>query len=159
MNFFHSQLLLSALLCFLAGSLSYLNTLQCGIVYDDEPAIKKNQDLRPHTPWTNILHHDFWGAEMTSASSHKSYRPLCVSTYRLNYLLHELEPMGYHVVNVFLHGCVCFLYVFLCGLVCGVMWPTLLAGIMFSLHPIHTEAVSEATYRADVKMREVECDE
>lgn len=35
--------------------------------------------------------------------SHKSYRPLCVLTFRWNYLLHGLEPFGYHLVNVLLH--------------------------------------------------------
>ncbi|MPC35841.1 Transmembrane and TPR repeat-containing protein 3 [Portunus trituberculatus] len=42
--------------------------------------------------------------------SHKSYRPLCVLTFRLNYLLHGLEPLGYHLVNMLLHGVVCILY-------------------------------------------------
>ena len=137
------KLLATAFLCSAVGILIYLNTLRCGIVYDDEPAIKKNQDLRPHTPWTDLFIHDFWGAEMTSTSSHKSYRPLCVATYRLNYLLHGLEPIGYHLVNVLLHGSVCFFFVFLCGVIfCDCIWPSAIAGMVFAVHPIHTEAVS-----------------
>lgn len=42
--------------------------------------------------------------------SHKSYRPLTVLTFRLNYLLHQLEPWGYHATNVLLHAAVCLLY-------------------------------------------------
>lgn len=42
--------------------------------------------------------------------SHKSYRPLCVLTFRWNYLLHQLEPMGYHLVNLILHAIVCLMY-------------------------------------------------
>lgn len=120
----------------------YMNTLDCGMVYDDEPAISSNKDLRPETPWTSLLFHDFWGAQMTSKTSHKSYRPLCVATFRLNYLLHELQPMGYHLVNVLLHGAVCYLYVQLCGVVFSGVWPALIAGLLFAVHPIHTEAVS-----------------
>ena len=74
--------------------------------------------------------------------SHKSYRPLCVATFRLNYMLHGLEPMGYHLVNVLLHAVVCYLYVQLCALVFTQVWPAFLAGLLFALHPIHTEAVS-----------------
>ncbi len=74
--------------------------------------------------------------------SHKSYRPLCVATFRLNYLLAELEPMGYHLVNILLHGVVCYLYVHLVSLVCSQVWPALIAGLLFAAHPIHTEAVS-----------------
>ena len=78
---------------------------------------------------------------MTSKTSHKSYRPLCVATFRLNYLLNELQPMGYHLVNVLLHGAVCYLYVQLCGVVFSQVWPALIAGLLFAVHPIHTEAV------------------
>ena len=65
-----------------------------------------------------------------------------VSEQRLHYLLHELQPMGYHLVNVLLHSAVCFLYVQLCGVVFGEAWPALIAGLLFAVHPIHTEAVS-----------------
>lgn len=141
---FPCGLLASALLCGALGVLTYLNTLQCGIVYDDEPAIKKNRDLHPQTPWANILTHDFWGAEMTSSSSHKSYRPLCVATFRLNYLIHGLEPLGYHLVNLILHGVACFLYACVCSCVSRSVWLGLLAGAVFAVHPIHTEAVSRS---------------
>ena len=132
----------TAVLSAIVAVLVYSNTLKCGIVFDDEPAIKKNQDLRPYTPWSSLLWHDFWGAPMDSSTSHKSYRPLTVATFRLNYLLHELQPMGYHLVNVLLHGAVCYLYVQLCGVIFNAVWPALIAGLLFAVHPIHTEAVS-----------------
>ena len=123
--------------------LVYLNSLDCGMVYDDEYAIKWNQDIRPHTKWTHLLVHDFWGASLSNPISHKSYRPLCVATFRLNYMLHGLDPMGYHLVNVLLHAVVCYLYVQLCGVIFTEVWPALIAGLLFAVHPIHTEAVSE----------------
>ena len=122
--------------------LVYVNTLDCGLVFDDEPAIKWNNDLRPNAPWSNLLVHDFWGTSMENPTSHKSYRPLCVATFRLNYLLHDLQPMGYHLVNVLLHSAVCYLYVQLCGVLFSEVWPALIAGLLFAVHPIHTEAVS-----------------
>ena len=132
----------AGIICALAALLVYLNTLDCGICFDDEPAIKNNKDLHPATPWSQLLWHDFWGQPLDSPTSHKSFRPLCVATFRLNYLLHELQPMGYHLVNVLLHSAVCFLYVQLCGVVFGEAWPALIAGLLFAVHPIHTEAVS-----------------
>ena len=143
MKFCGTWLFASGVLSSLIATLVYWNTLSCGIVYDDEPAIKKNMDLRPQRSWSDLLYHDFWGASIASKTSHKSYRPLCVATFRLNYLLHELQPMGYHLVNVLLHGAVCYLYVQLCGVVfSGAVWPALMAGLLFAVHPIHTEAVS-----------------
>ena len=129
-------------LCAVVAMVVYINTLDCGMVYDDEPAIKWNRDIRPDTPWKQLLMNDFWGTSLKNPASHKSYRPLCVATFRLNYMLHGLEPMGYHLVNVLLHAVVCYLYVQLCAVVFTKVWPALIAGLLFAVHPIHTEAVS-----------------
>lgn len=40
------------------------------------------QDLKPATPLNNIWSNDFWGSNLSSNSSHKSYRPLTVLTFR-----------------------------------------------------------------------------
>ncbi|XP_017489113.1 PREDICTED: transmembrane and TPR repeat-containing protein 3-like, partial [Rhagoletis zephyria] len=42
--------------------------------------------------------------------SHKSYRPVSVFTFRLNYAVHGLRPFGYHLINVLLHVVVTLLY-------------------------------------------------
>ena len=133
---------LAGLLCSLVAIVCYVDTLDCGFCFDDDAAVEKNRDLWPNQSWTNLLWNDFWGINMSDKDSHKSYRPLCVATFRLNYLLHELQPMGYHLVNVLLHGAVCYLYVQLCGVVFSQVWPALIAGLLFAVHPIHTEAVS-----------------
>ena len=133
----------SGLVCAVLGSCVYLSSLDCQLVFDDAAAIEGNGDLRPNASWTNLLRNDFWGLPISDADSHKSYRPLCVATFRINYMFHELEPLGYHLVNVVLHGMVCFLFVQLCAMVFGHVWPSLVAGMLFAVHPIHTEAVCE----------------
>ena len=140
----HEMLTLKSagILCGAIAVLLYINTMDCGLCFDDEKAIRENPDLRPNASWGNLLKDDFWGFPINSTYSHKSYRPLTVVTFRLNYLLHELQPMGYHLVNVLLHGAVCYLYVQLCGVVFSAVWPALIAGLLFAVHPIHTEAVS-----------------
>ena len=88
-----------ALLCVVC----FGNGLFGDLVHDDVLAIVNNQDLRPETPLLSLLHNDFWGKPMSDPTSHKSYRPLSVLSFRLNYALHGLEPWGYHAVNVLLH--------------------------------------------------------
>ena len=132
----------AAKLCALVGALVYANSLDLQFCFDDVAAIEENNDLRPNSSWFNLLQNDFWGVAMDDRDSHKSYRPLTVATFRLNYMLHELEPLGYHLVNVLLHSGVCYLYVLLCGVVFNEVWPALIAGLLFAVHPIHTEAVS-----------------
>lgn len=120
----------------------YCNTLDCELVYDDKSAIVNNKDLRPTSAWSNLLVDDFWGTPMSDRSSHKSYRPVTVATFKLNYILHGLEPLGYHLLNVFLHGVSCFLFTIICDDVIPVQKAVKTSGALFALHPIHTEAVS-----------------
>lgn len=141
------------LLCAVVGITVYLNTLDCGFCFDDVSAIKDNADLRSESPWSNLIWNDFWGTPMHLEGSHKSYRPLCVLTFRINHLLHGLQPFGYHAGNVLLHGLVCCVFVLLCSDVVFRQYrsrtvPTLVAGLSFAVHPIHTEAVSIGSFSA-----------
>lgn len=101
-------------------------------------AIIKNADLVPTTPWSNVLFNDFWGTPLTHSGSHKSYRPLCVATFRINYYIGALNPFGYHLVNVLLHSAVCWLVVVLSYVFLNAHFPSLVAGLLFAVHPIHT---------------------
>ena len=134
----------AGLVCGAVGLVLYLNTLKCGFCYDDKSAVLENADLLSGAPWANLLLNDFWGKPLHLNTSHKSYRPLCVASFKMNYMLHGLDPMGYHLVNVILHAVVCYLYVQLCAVVFNTttIWPALVAGLLFATHPIHTEAVS-----------------
>ena len=139
---------------FLLSVACYLNSLSGELVHDDIFAVRDNQDLRSSTPIAQLLRDDFWGEPMRSPVSHKSYRPLTVLTFRVNYVLHELQPWGYHVINILLHGLATILF----GIVCRKVVYRSAAGVgrwssgeglaftammLFASHPVHTEAVSE----------------
>ncbi|XP_061679226.1 protein O-mannosyl-transferase TMTC2 [Syngnathoides biaculeatus] len=137
------------LLCSAVALVLYVNTLGADFCYDDSRAIKTNQDLLSETPWTNIFYDDFWGTLLTHSGSHKSYRPLCTLSFRLNHAAGGLDPWGYHLVNVVFHGAVTGLFTRLAHLLLGGGLWTLLAGLLFASHPIHTEAVAGVVGRAD----------
>ncbi|XP_041452725.1 protein O-mannosyl-transferase TMTC2-like [Lytechinus variegatus] len=113
-------------------------------------AIIKNQDLRSDTPLTQLLTDDFWGTPIRHSGSHKSYRPLCVLSFRLNYALGELDPFGYHLTNVILHVIATGLFVNVARRFLRGSPSVLFAGLLFASHPIHTEAVAGVVGRADV---------
>ncbi|KAL6031282.1 hypothetical protein STEG23_022471, partial [Scotinomys teguina] len=113
-------------------------------------AIKTNQDLLPETPWTHIFYNDFWGTLLTHSGSHKSYRPLCTLSFRLNHAIGGLNPWSYHLVNVLLHAAVTGLFTRFSKVLLGDGYWTFMAGLMFASHPIHTEAVAGIVGRADV---------
>ncbi|XP_050093554.1 protein O-mannosyl-transferase Tmtc3 [Anopheles aquasalis] len=141
---YHLYGALIALVCVLC----YHNALNCGFVFDDISAIKENRDLRPHSSIKNVFLNDFWGTPMHKEQSHKSYRPLCVLTFRWNYLLHGLEPAGYHLVNVLLHTIVSLMYFRMCAMLLSEM-ASFAAALLFAVHPIHTEAVTGVVGRAE----------
>ncbi|XP_017486298.1 PREDICTED: transmembrane and TPR repeat-containing protein 2-like, partial [Rhagoletis zephyria] len=128
----------------------YLNSLPADFAYDDTRAITANDDLRPETPWSALLLHDYWGTPIGSSNSHGSYRPVTVATFRLNYLLHGLRPLGYHLGNLLLHGLVTALYTTVLQAAAVHRRVTLLSGLLFAAHPIHVEAVSSVVGRADL---------
>ena len=114
-------------------------------------AILTNSDLRADSPWSDLFINDFWGTPLQHSGSHKSYRPICVATFRLNYLFGELEPFGYHLVNVILHGIVSVLFYHLTKYIFGDReLPRMIATFLFIVHPIHTEAVASVVGRAEI---------
>ncbi|GAB6030155.1 hypothetical protein CHUAL_005833 [Chamberlinius hualienensis] len=56
--------------------------------------------------------------------------------------------MGYHLVNIFLHGLVSLLYLRLCRMFLPSK-ESLIAAMLFVVHPIHTEAVTGVVGRAE----------
>uniref|UniRef100_A0A8D2ZQD4 dolichyl-phosphate-mannose--protein mannosyltransferase n=1 Tax=Scophthalmus maximus TaxID=52904 RepID=A0A8D2ZQD4_SCOMX len=144
---------LVALLCF-------INSYDGEFVFDDSEAIVNNKDLKPTTPLNNIWTNDFWGSNLSSNSSHKSYRPLTVLTFRLNYLLAGgLQPIGFHMLNIVLHAIISALMIDMFAILIGGLAydekdkivnlapkTSLLAALFFAAHPVHTESGVNAAF-------------
>lgn len=143
--------------------LCYLNSCKGEFVFDDSEAIVGNKDLKPDVPLGKLFLHDFWGANVSSNTSHKSYRPLTILTFRFNYwLAGGLKPWGFHVINVILHAGVSVLCLKLFSVLVSASTNTvtfyydnrakitqlaaskasLVCALLFAVHPVHTESVS-----------------
>lgn len=135
-----------------ASCLCYGRSLQGEFVHDDVWAIVNNPDVRPGAPlrW-GIFSNDFWGKGMAENTSHKSYRPLCVLTFKLNIFLTGMNPFYFHAVNVILHCLVTLVLMYTCDKTVfknrGLAFVT---ALLFAVHPVHTEAVAGIVGRADV---------
>jgi hypothetical protein len=127
------------------ATLVYITSLNGKLVFDDHRAIISNDDLNSSkTSLQEMFLHDFWGGHMNRVESHKSYRPFTVLTYRIfNFGIHNLDPYGYHVVNVCCHVVVSLLFLMFCRVcISGSKVWALYCSLLFSVHSIHTEAVS-----------------
>ncbi|GIY68311.1 protein O-mannosyl-transferase TMTC4 [Caerostris extrusa] len=85
----------SSWIIFFISIICYGNSINGEFVFDDSEAVINNFDLKPDTPLSNIFKNDFWGTKLTHNSSHKSYRPLTVLTFRLNYFVTGLHPLSF----------------------------------------------------------------
>lgn len=122
---------------FLVACLVYCNSLHGDFAFDDYSAIVNNKDVTDwEAPISNLLGNDFWGQDVTSEKSHKSYRPLTVLVFRAiayfardgidhveaddededdeDVIIVNMESFLFHAVNVVLHGVVSVL-VLRCG--------------------------------------------
>ena len=134
--------------------LCYVNSCWGGFVFDDNEAILSNRDVTLNSSIVDVFNNDFWGTNIFHNNSHKSYRPLTVLTFRLNYwFTGDLNPFIFHLTNVIVHTVVCILYYQVCRHLCEHFqnsneariynWSLipLLASLMFAVHPVHTESV------------------
>uniref|UniRef100_A0AAY4DMD1 dolichyl-phosphate-mannose--protein mannosyltransferase n=1 Tax=Denticeps clupeoides TaxID=299321 RepID=A0AAY4DMD1_9TELE len=134
-----------------ACALCYCNALPGELVHDDVWAIVNNPDARGASPVRAAFGNDFWGRALADRASHKSYRPLCVLTFRLNVMLAGMNPFYFHMVNVCLHCAATILFMHTCErCVFNDGCRAFLTALLFAVHPIHTEAVSGVVGRADV---------
>jgi len=63
-------------------ALCYVNALRGEFVHDDVWAIVNNPDVRPGSGLGRVFTGDFWGKRMADNTSHKSYRPLCILSFK-----------------------------------------------------------------------------
>ncbi|XP_048349239.1 protein O-mannosyl-transferase TMTC4 isoform X1 [Sphaerodactylus townsendi] len=157
----------------LLSVICFANSYDGDFVFDDSEAILNNKDLRPETPLGDLWHHDFWGSKLSSNTSHKSYRPLTVLTFRstdgeitagINYFLAGgFYPLGFHVVNILLHCVISVVIVDVFSILLGglqysskgrrlnlVPKSSLMAALLFAVHPVHTECIAGIVGRADL---------
>ena len=83
--------LVTSALVALVGLACYSNSIFGGaqLVFDDLPALRDNVDV--YGPGGLFLgrglQNDYWGEAMNSSTSHKSYRPMTVFSFRANCMM------------------------------------------------------------------------
>ncbi|XP_032102051.1 protein O-mannosyl-transferase TMTC4 isoform X3 [Sapajus apella] len=110
-------------------------------VFDDSEAIVNNKDLQAETPLGDLWHHDFWGSRLSSNTSHKSYRPLTVLTFS------GISVLMVDVFSVLFGG---LQYTSKGRRLHLAPRASLLAALLFAVHPVHTECVAGVVGRADL---------
>lgn len=127
------------------GVLAYAGVLGSGFVWDDKHLIVSNTLLRQASPLPAIAS-DFWQeGERTDF-----YRPLVSLSYFLEFRLWRLAPAGYHAANLAYHLLATLAVTWVAWLLFASPAAAVLSGIVFAVHPVHTESVAFISGRPDL---------
>ena len=131
----------------LAAVLGYAATLTYDFVWDDTLLIQRSWRLHQWRSLPTILGSHFW-AEVQEASHY--YRPLVTLSFFADVQLWGLTPAGFHLTNLLAHLATSLAVLALGRRLTGSLWAGGIAGLVFALHPLHTESVAFISGRSDV---------
>ncbi len=110
--------------------------------WDDGLLVYENLAVRQITPETVAYVFTHYDPEL--------YIPLTFLTYQFDYAVGGGSPVPFHLGNLLLHT----LNALLCGWIAFLLsrkgWIGLVIGLLFAVHPLHTEAVMWVSARKDV---------
>ena len=138
--------LISIALIVILGFAVYANSLSGEFIWDDNTLVKNNLYIRS---WTNIAKIFTEDVGAGAEKSYRFWRPMQMLTYMLDYSFWELNPLGYHLTNIVLHILAALTLFWLINLLYDNRHLALITGLFFTVHPIHTEAVSYISGRTD----------
>ncbi|MDB4349809.1 tetratricopeptide repeat protein [Omnitrophica bacterium] len=137
---------LSVIVIIILGLAVYANSSNGKFVWDDTHLIKENIYIRN---WSNIS--DIFTKHTRGVAQGKScfYRPLQILTFMVDYSLWRFNVRGYHLTNLILHILTALAVFWLINVLYKDAILSLFTGLLFVAHPIHTEAISYISGRAD----------
>jgi len=133
--------ILWGLLLFVLVFLSFLPVLNAGFVWDDD-ALTQNPLLYNMRGLKAI-----W-LKPSAIPREAHYWPLVYTSFWIEYHIWGLRPVGYHLVNVLIHGFnVILIWIILKRMRVPFAW---FVAALFALHPVHVESVAWVIERKDV---------
>jgi len=133
--------------------LVYFKALGNGFVYDDRLQIIENTWIRDISRLPDIFTSSSFAFLMDKRPG-RSYRPLVISAFMVEYALFGLKPWGWHLVNIILHAAntllVFSILSFLLsrrgdkglGSTMSEYLPPFFGALVFATHPVNSEPVS-----------------
>jgi tetratricopeptide (TPR) repeat protein len=137
----------AACLIAFATAVAFGNTLSFGFVWDDHLLIGGSHFVRSWGTLPQILTSHFWAGH---ADWKMYYRPLINVTFLVDYQLWGLNALGYHLTNILVHLAVSLVVMWIGATLLRDWLAGLVAGLVFSLHPVHSQSVSFIAGRTDL---------
>ena len=138
---------LMILLLFAAVAACYSNCLDADFVWDDEFLILRSPLVRAPLWSFQMFKQDVLNTSFTYSIY---YRPVQILSYAVDYHLWGMNPFAFHLSNIFLHFLNSILVFFLTRRLTRENTVSLLAAVLFAVHPAYAGAVSYVSGRTDL---------
>jgi len=147
-NLFENKITLAApLLIIILGFTIYANSLDGKFIWDDEYLVEKNIFIRN---WSNLAKIFTSDPGAGGGKVFHCYRPLWTLSHMTDYFIWGLDSRGYHFTNILLHILVALCIYRLIYILYNDKVFSLLTGLFFVVHPIHSETVNYISCRTDL---------
>ena len=129
----------------LAAAVVYANSLGNGFAYDDEMIVQYRDIIHHFGSARDLLSAEYWPSHLEAGL----YRPLTLLSFAVEWAVWGGNPFGFHLTNVVLHALVSVLVaIFLLRFF--PWWAALAGGLVFAIHPVHTEVIANVIGRAEL---------
>jgi tetratricopeptide (TPR) repeat protein len=125
----------------------YANSIKNGFALDDTGIVERNEAVQS-LHWWEIWSSNYWPSP--EGAPDVLYRPLTIWSYLANQAVAPNSTAGFHGVNIALHALVSMLVAALAYRFVRNGAVALVAGVIFAVHPIHTEVVANTVGRAEL---------
>jgi len=133
-------------------SLLYFNSLRNNFTNWDDAMIYDNSSIR-NLSWEGVK-------KIFTLEKASNYQPIRMLSYAIDYHFWKLNPLGYHITNIFFYLLTCVMVFFTLQLLSqhlrekaeGVshLRVALFGSLLFAAHPVHVEAVTWMVARKEV---------
>jgi tetratricopeptide (TPR) repeat protein len=137
---------LAVVLLLALSLLPFANALRGGYVFDDHVLIERPLSSAGGTSPLRALVSPYW----VMVPEARLWRPVASATLAADWLLGGGRPALFHLVNILLHAGVTVLLFFWLKRVADRPGVALAAASLFAVHPMHTEAVTWISGRAEL---------
>jgi tetratricopeptide (TPR) repeat protein len=114
----------------------FANALGNGFVFDDQNHVLKNRVLRSASNIPQIIT--------------ASYRPVRDLSHVLDFQIWGENPFGFHLANILIHAANTLLVFFVARRITGLALTSILAALIFAVHPLQTDSVTYISGRRDI---------
>lgn len=142
----NKSILMSLILIIIFGFTAYGNSLKGEFLWDDEFLVENNVYIKS---WSNIPKIFTKDIGAGAGKKYYFYRPTQMFTYMIDYAFWKSNVVGYHLSNIILHILVALGIFWLVTILFKDWLLALFTSLLFTVHPVHTEAVSYISGRAD----------